>query len=158
MAARSGNRSSARRKSSATASFWWGWGLLVAAGLLFLSLISYSPTDSDRIRELFARGSEVKAYNWIGKPGALAAFGLGYLLLGRWAALGVAALFGIWGWMLLRKGDWQRAFVWTAVTMVTMVWLSTALGMLGALGIVEHTTLFHHEGNFGLQAATWLVG
>lgn len=157
MAARSGNRSSTRSKSSTSAPFWWGLGLLVVAGFLFLSLVSYSPTDSDRLPELFERGSEIRAYNWIGKPGALIAYGLGYVLFGRWAALGVAVIFGIWGWSLLRKMDWQRAFVGTAVALAAMVWLSTALGLLGALGVVEQTALFHHQGNFGLHAAHWMV-
>ncbi|MBU0508988.1 DNA translocase FtsK [bacterium] len=158
MAPRSGNQRSTRRKSSSSASFWWGFALLTVAGLLFLSLVSYSARDSDGLPELFDGRSGVAADNWIGKPGALIAYALGTLLFGRWAALGIPLIVGIWGWTLLRRLLWQRAFVLMAVTLSASVWLSSAIGLLGALGAVDHAALFHHEGNFGWQASLWLVG
>ncbi len=155
MAARSANRSSTRRSSASTASFWWGFAILAIAGVVFLSLVSYSVRDCETYSELSPYGSKLHAENWIGKPGAAIAFGFGFLLFGRWAAFGIPLIIGIWGWSLIRKKGWQRAFILSAITMVSTVWISVTLGVIGEL---SQTKMINHSGDFGRLTALALIG
>ena len=71
--------------------------ILLVALFLLLSLLSYSPTDPST-----AFDSAVDApKNWMGKVGALLAFGM-VRELGRFPPLLTIAIIFIWGWRLLR--------------------------------------------------------
>jgi S-DNA-T family DNA segregation ATPase FtsK/SpoIIIE len=158
MAARSASRQPAKAESPVTASFWFGFVLLAVALVVLLSLVSYSATDSENLAELFSGGSSRSAFNWIGKPGAVIAYGLGTLLFGRWAALGIAAVIGIWGWTLLRHLPKKKPVILTAFFLGASVWLSTLLGLFSEIGGLDDRVLFHHEGLFGSETAKALVG
>jgi S-DNA-T family DNA segregation ATPase FtsK/SpoIIIE len=101
--------------------------LLVLALLVFLALASYDSAD-------WPMGPFNRPIsNWIGGLGAVIAWGLGPLLVGHWAAFGFVLLFGIWGWMLLRRSDWHRP-LWLSLWVILLcLWTSAALGLAGSL-------------------------
>ncbi|MFH1011232.1 MAG: DNA translocase FtsK 4TM domain-containing protein [bacterium] len=104
-----------------------GLFLLVLALLVFLSLTSYDPAD-------WPMGPFNRPVsNWIGGLGAVIAWLLGPLLVGRWAAFGFVLLFAIWGWMLLRRGDWHRP-LWLSLWVILLgLWVSATLGLACSL-------------------------
>ncbi len=157
MAARSANPRSAKTEATVTASFWWGFVLLAVALVVFLSLVSYSAEDSEYLQELSSKDTGRIAFNWMGKPGADIAYGLGTMLFGRWAAFGIAAVIALWGWTLLRHVHWKKPVILTAFFLGATVWLSTTLGLFGRIGGFEPRTIFHHEGLFGSESAAALV-
>jgi DNA segregation ATPase FtsK/SpoIIIE, S-DNA-T family len=150
------NPPSPQHSRAASPSFWWGFVLLACALVLLLALLSYSEADCQIFQELFSQNRS--AFNWIGKPGAVICYGLGMLLFGRWAALCTPIVIGIWGWTLLRQLNWKRPLVISAALIAFMLWFSTTLGVIGELGGLVSTALFHHEGNFGREAAMALIG
>ena len=157
MATRSANPRPAKAESAISASFWWGFVLLAVALVVLLALASYSAEDSEYLQELYPQNSGRIAFNWMGKPGAVIAYGLGTMLFGRWAAFGIAAVIGIWGWTLLRRLHWKRPLILTAAFLGATVWLSTVLGLFGRIGDVDAREIFHHEGLLGSEIANALV-
>jgi S-DNA-T family DNA segregation ATPase FtsK/SpoIIIE len=156
MAARSATPPPARLEHTISATFLWGFALLAVALLVFLALVSYSPSDwpaTDDMRHV---------NNWIGAFGAVIACGLGPFLLGRWAAFGAALIIGIWGWTLMRRLNWKRTFVLTVWVMVFALWISAFFGLAGDLWPgLRQTDAFPHSGQFGAWAAenlTFLLG
>jgi S-DNA-T family DNA segregation ATPase FtsK/SpoIIIE len=132
--------------------------LLAIALVVFLSLVSYSAEDSEAMRELSSRDAGRIAFNWMGKPGAVISYALGTMLFGRWAAFGIAAVIGIWGWTLLRHLPWKKPLILSAFFLGATVWFSTMLGLLGQIGGLDQRSIFHHEGLFGSETAGALVG
>lgn len=101
--------------------------LLALALLTFLALASYDPVD-------WPMGPlDRPISNWIGGVGAVIAWGLGPLLVGRWAAFGLTLLLAIWGWTLLRRGEWRRP-LWISFWIGLLVlWVSSALALACSL-------------------------
>jgi DNA segregation ATPase FtsK/SpoIIIE-like protein len=104
-------------------------GLFLAALALitFLALISYDSAD-------WPMGPlDRPISNWIGGIGAVIAWGLGPMLVGRWAAFGFVALLAIWAWTLLRRGDWQRPLWVSFWVFLSALWICWALGLACSL-------------------------
>jgi DNA segregation ATPase FtsK/SpoIIIE, S-DNA-T family len=154
---RTANPRPTRTEYVASAAFWWGFALLAVALLIFLALVSYHESDSESLTELFAQGTSRQAFNWIGKPGAVLAYALGTWLFGRWAALGIPLAIGIWGWTLIRRLNWKRPLLTSLCVLGLTVWVSAALGLFATMSGLDTTAMFHHEGNFGHEAADLLV-
>lgn len=152
MAARSSSPRSARSKPASSAAFFWGLTLLAAALLIGLALASYSAYDwpyTDDMRQ---------TRNWIGFFGAVVAYSLGPFLLGRWAAFGVAAVIGIWGWTLMRRLHWQRPFEVSVWVLVFSLWLSAFLGLAGDIWPgLKQVDSYPHSGSFGAWGAEQLT-
>ncbi len=152
MAPRSANPRQRPPETTASVSFFWGLVLLVCALLLALALVSYSISDWPAVNELQPN------HNWIGVFGTFIAGSLGPLLFGRWAALLIAVITGLWGWTLIRRWDWKRTFILTSWLLGLCIWVSTFLGVGGQLwpGIAQ-TDAFPHSGQFGAWAAGQLA-
>jgi len=148
MAPRSVNPRSRPPENLISVAFFWGLVLLAGALLLALALVSYSVLDWPAVNELQPN------HNWVGVFGAFIAGALGPLLFGRWAAIGIAVIVGLWGWSLLRRLDWKRSFIISSWLLGLCVWVSTFLGVGAQLwpGIAQ-TDSFPHSGQFGAWAA-----
>ncbi len=151
MAPRSVNPRPRPPETSTSVTFFWGLVLLACALLLALALVSYSVEDWPAINELQPN------HNWVGVFGTFIAGALGPFLFGRWAALGIVIIVGIWGWTLLRRLDWKRSFILSAWLLGLCVWVSTFMGVGGQLwpGIAQADS-FPHSGQFGAWAAEQL--
>jgi hypothetical protein len=123
MAAHSSKTPPSRPEHKSAAPFLWGLGLMVCALLMLLSVISYSAED----RSL---DDPSRIRNWIGAVGAFTGYVLIDLGFGRWAAIGVPLLTGVWGWTLMRRINWIRPFQLSAWLLALMLWVSAFLGLL----------------------------
>ena len=144
MANRSTKPQPSRHETRSRAPFIWGLILLSLALLVLLALVSY--TIEDRSLDDLTR-----IQNWIGPVGAAIGFVLIDLGLGRWAALGIPVLIGIWGWTLLRRLNWQKSFQLSAWLLVLILWISTFFGLLNRAPWFNVD--FLNYGKFGEQAA-----
>lgn len=152
MAPRSVSPRPRQPESTASVSFFWGLVLLASAFLIMLALVSYSTLDWPATDEL------VPNHNWIGAFGTFVAGAMGPFLLGRWAALGIAVIIGIWGWKLLRRASGQKSFVFSAWVLGLCVWISAFFGVGGKLWPgLEQADTFPHSGQFGAWAAEQLA-
>lgn len=104
-----------------------GLFLLALALLTFLALTSYDPAD-------WPMGSFNRPLsNWIGGAGAIIAWALGPVLIGRWAAYAFVILLTVWGWTLVRRNDWRRP-LWTSLWVALFgLWVSAGLGLTCSL-------------------------
>ncbi len=133
-----------------SASFLWGLALLLVGVLVLLSVVSFSVDDSPV-------SGEPHANNWVGYAGAVISYGLVPMFLGRWAAMGIAVLIGIWGWTLLRRLHWLRSFNLSVFVIAMTIWLSAFMGLAGSVFTGSAATVIYpHAGAFGYAAAGFL--
>jgi DNA segregation ATPase FtsK/SpoIIIE, S-DNA-T family len=132
---RGASRSTSDRRQSILALL-----LMAVALLLFLALVSYSAGDeaaadvrfSDLLK-VFSGDPEVQAkadtaHNWLGLVGAIISDFLIKSTIGYSIFL-LPILLMLYGWTLLRKGDFRRLIIITNYTLVSALLLSASFGM-----------------------------
>jgi hypothetical protein len=161
MAARSQKQQPQQREAGgAPVSFLWGLALLGASLLLVLALISFHEDDVfySSSGGYAPSGVEGEVQNWIGKSGAYLAMAIGPLFVGRWAAFCLPVIMFLWGWMLMRRMEWQPALQGSVWMLALMIWVSSFIGLAGLLWIGEEEAYLYgaHSGQFGDWAARTL--
>ena len=148
--------------------------MIACAALLLISLVTYDPADEAnadvRISHLWgavhgdpqARTLWDTTHNGLGLVGVILSDFLirstvGYMILS------LPLLLVLWGWTILRKGDYRRAIAFTNATVVWAILLASAFGMIrriapeggpsvewsGAIGEFLSTVLSHLVGRAG---------
>ncbi len=134
-----------RRKSSAGASgrkrSILALLLMAFALLVFLALVSYDAGDeaaadvhpSDLLKvfsgDALAQAKADTAHNWLGLVGAIMSDFLIKSTVG-YAVFGLPVLLMLYGWTLLRRGDYHRLVVITNYTIMGMLLVSASFGMM----------------------------
>ena len=148
--------------------------LIACAALTLISLVTYDPADEAnadvRIGHLWGalRGDPAArtlwdtTHNGLGLVGVIISDFLIRSTVG-YSVLVLPLLLLMWGWTILRKGDFSRAVMFTNYALLWMILLSTAFGMLrrilpetgpslvwsGAVGEFFSTVLAHLLGRAG---------
>ena len=131
-----GSQDTSRRKQSIIALL-----LMAAALLVFLALVSYTPGDeasadvhSTDLLKVFSGDPQIQAkadtaHNWLGLVGAIISDFLIKSTVG-YSIFFLPLLLMLFGWTLLRRGDFHRLIVITNYTLISALLLSTSFGMV----------------------------
>lgn len=142
--------------------------LFLAAALILLALISYTPHDQANVdvrpRDVIglvtndavvaARADTTE--NWLGLVGAMLAHLLVNATLG-YATIVVPLLIGLWGVALYRGRDYDRSTSWSLYTLGVVTILASILGTVQLIGWMPHPA---HEwsGSIGAFLGTVISG
>jgi S-DNA-T family DNA segregation ATPase FtsK/SpoIIIE len=136
----SGTRQSARKTTHSRKRAILAILMLVSSVLIFLALVSYNTADEANadiplgsLLGIFTGDPLIHAkadttQNWLGLIGAMISEFLIKSTVG-YSVFCFPFLLGLWGWTLLRKGDYQRAVTISNYTLVFALLFATGFGM-----------------------------